>query len=62
MSEEIQQEQPNIEDHLIGKFKLDDHPLFRSKDESDKLVYNKKIIPPNVESINESIMSGEQPG
>lgn len=44
-----------LEKTFIGKFTLDssNHPLFRRKEDAEKLVYNKQLIPNEVEPTNE---------
>ena len=52
----------NLEDKFKDKFKLDDHPLFRTLEDSNKLVYNMQPLPPlNLKPTNEErLVPGQQ--
>lgn len=54
-------EEKNIEDTFIDTFKLDDHPLFRSEEDSKKLVYNLLPLPHDLDPTYEQrFLPGEQ--
>ena len=55
------EKEKNIEDTFIDKFELNDHPLFRTKEDAEKLSYNLLPLPHDLDPTYEQrILPSEQ--